>query len=77
MANQPIELAKFSKEFSCPKCGSDKCGTRLEPAPENTQDRSRRARLQWPTNGELMVQSCQICGHVRMSRPLDYQEPTA
>lgn len=68
------ELSKFSKDFSCPKCGSDKCGTRLENEPENNQDRTRRGRLQWPITGELMVQSCQICGHVKVSRPLDYKE---
>lgn len=67
-------LSKFSLLFQCPKCGSDKCGTRLEPAEETSQDRARRQRLSWPP-GELMVQSCQICGHVRISRPLDYQEP--
>lgn len=67
-------LPKFSLEFRCPKCGSDKCGTRLEQAGETAQDHQRRQRLGWPP-GELMVQSCQICGHVRISRPLDYQEP--
>jgi len=67
-------LPKFSLEFRCPKCGSDKCGTRLEQTEETAQDRTRRQRLSWPP-GELMVQSCQICGHVRISRPLDYQEP--
>lgn len=69
-----IKLAKFSPQFRCPKCGSDKCGTRLDTAPEVASDAHRRRRLQWPELGELMVQTCQICGHVQISRPLDYQE---
>lgn len=74
MANdQPIGLAKFSKDFLCPKCSSDKCGTRLDEQPERPQDAERRRRLGWPLQGELMVQSCQICGHVKVSRPLDFQ----
>lgn len=76
MTNAPdnhAALPKFSLQFLCPKCGSDKCGTRLEQAEETSQDRARRQRLSWPP-GELMIQSCQICGHVRISRPLDYQE---
>lgn len=68
------ELPKFSREFSCPKCSSDKCGTRLDEQPSSSQDHDRRRRLGWPRLGELMVQSCQICGHVKVSRPLDYQE---
>ncbi len=67
-------LAKFSPQFACPKCGSDKCQTRLDTAPEVGADLQRRKRLQWP-QGELMVQTCQICGHVNISRPLDYKEP--
>ena len=68
-------IGKFNQEFRCPKCGSDKCGTRLQPAAEVDSDRRQRERLHWPPAGELMVQSCQICGHVQISRPLDYQEP--
>lgn len=68
-------LDKFSPKFQCPKCGSDKCGTRLDPAPEVATDYHRRKRLHWPEAGELMVQTCQICGNVKISRPLDYQEP--
>ena|ERR1700735_22330 len=67
------ELPKFNLAFRCPKCGSDKCGTRLAQAPETDADRRTRERLKWPP-GELMVQTCQICGHVQISRPLDYQE---
>lgn len=69
------ELKVFNKHFLCPKCASDKCGTRLDERPEKPQDAERRRRLGWPLSGELMVQSCQICGHVKVSRPLDYQEP--
>lgn len=69
------ELPKFEKQFLCPKCGSDKCGTRLDEQPSSSQDHERRRRLDWPRLGELMVQSCQICGHVKISRPLDFQEP--
>lgn len=68
-------LPKISLSFKCTKCGSDKCGTRLEPAPEVQADNLRRKRLAWPLAGELMIQSCQICGHVQISRPLDYQGP--
>lgn len=68
-------LPKFQQAFACPKCGSDKCGTRLDAPAENQQDHARRHRLLWPP-GELMVQTCQICGHVQISRPLDYHEPT-
>lgn len=71
------ELPKIEKQFLCPKCGSDKCGTRLDEQPSSSQDRARRSRLNWPPAGELMVQSCQICGHVKISRPLDYQEPAS
>lgn len=66
-------LPKFTPAFLCPKCGSDKCSTRLEQTQEVQADLARRKRLAWPM-GELMVQTCQICGHVRISRPLDYQE---
>lgn len=66
-------IGKFSPQFQCPKCGSDKCGTRLDNAPETQADDIRRKRLRWPT-GELMVQTCMICGHVKISRPLDFQE---
>ncbi len=69
------DLPKFQQAFSCPKCGSNKCGTRLQPAPEAGEDLRQRERLRWPLSGELMVQSCQICGHVQISRPLDYQPP--
>jgi predicted RNA-binding Zn-ribbon protein involved in translation (DUF1610 family) len=71
----PDTLKKFTLAFSCPKCGSDKCGTRLHQAAETGEDRRQRERLHWPSSGELMVQSCQICGHVQISRPLDYQPP--
>lgn len=69
-----FEIAKFTLEFKCPKCGSDKCGTRLQAAAETGDERRQRERLHWPSSGELMVQSCQICGHVQISRPLDFQE---
>jgi predicted RNA-binding Zn-ribbon protein involved in translation (DUF1610 family) len=68
-------ISKFTLQFLCPKCGSDKCGTRLDAPDNNQQDRARRARLHLP-EGELMIQTCQICGHVAISRPLDYREPT-
>ena len=71
------DIPKFSLDFKCPKCGSDKCGTRLAPAPEVPADSRQRERLYWPLSGELMVQTCQICGHVQISRPLDYQPPEA
>lgn len=67
-------LAKFSSQFQCPKCGSDKCGVRLDTSDASTESRMRRTRLGWP-QGEIMVQTCQICGNVKISRPLDYQEP--
>lgn len=66
-------VKKFSPQFSCPKCGSDKCQTRLDVPDASTEFSLRRKRLQWP-GGELMVQTCQICSHVQISRPLDYQE---
>lgn len=71
------ELKKFSNQFLCPKCGSDKCSTRLDTGPEVRQDTDRRSRLKWPLGGELMIQTCQICGHVQISRPLDFQESQA
>ncbi len=66
-------IPKFNPAFICPKCSSDKCSTRLDIPDTSTQDTQRRKRLQWPT-GELMVQTCAICGHVQVSRPLDYKE---
>jgi len=69
------DISKFSPTFQCPKCHSDKCSTRLDLPAETEQDMLRRRRLKWP-QGELMVQTCNICGHVALSRPLDYQEPT-
>lgn len=69
------DIPKFTLAFKCPKCGSDKCGTRLDVPPESQQDSKRRERLQWPLAGELMIQTCQICGHVQISRPLDFQPP--
>lgn len=70
-------LKKFDNKFACPKCGSDKCSTRLDTGPEVRQDHDRRKRLQWPLGGELMIQTCAICGHVQISRPLDFVEPKA
>jgi len=67
-------MKKFSPTFACPKCASDKCSTRLDTSPEVSAERDRRARLKWPLAGELMIQTCQICGHVQISRPLDYSE---
>ena len=75
MPEMTDNIKKFSLQFSCTKCGSDKCGTRLHASAETGEDRRQRERLHWPPNGELMVQSCQICGHVQISRPLDYQPP--
>lgn len=77
MTMTTMPLKKFNKAFACPKCASDKCSTRLDTGPEVQADASRRARLKWPLGGELMVQTCQICGHVQISRPLDFQEPQA
>jgi transcription elongation factor Elf1 len=68
-------IPKFNPAFTCPKCSSDKCSTRLDIPDTSTQDAQRRKRLAWPA-GELMVQTCAICGHVQVSRPLDYQEPS-
>jgi hypothetical protein len=67
-------IPKFSPQFSCPKCGSDKCQTRLDAPDKSNDSMMRRKRLAWPP-GELMVQTCQICSHVQISRPLDYVEP--
>lgn len=69
------DLPKFALAFLCPKCGSDKCSTRLDVPEQGQQDLARRRRLEWPP-GELMVQTCQICSHVQVSRPLDYQQST-
>lgn len=68
------EITKFNPEQKCTKCGHDKFSTRFEEQPTIDQDRRRRERLGWPT-GELIVQSCQLCSHTIVSRPLDYQEP--
>ena len=67
-------INKFSPKFSCPKCGCDRCSIRLDSMAAKGEDFQRRKRLEWPS-GELMVQSCDICGFVQISRPLDYQEP--
>lgn len=69
------DLSKYMSIFACPKCASDKCSTRLDTSPEVAADGNRRSRLRWPLAGELMVQTCAICGHVQISRPLDYQTP--
>lgn len=76
MINGRTEIYKFQPAFSCPKCGSDKSSTRLDAQDTSTQDEQRRKRLAWPA-GELMVQTCAICGHVQVSRPLDYKEQEA
>lgn len=74
MTSMPAEIKKFVATFACPKCASDKCSTRLDTSPETSQDHERRKRIKWPTSGELMVQTCSLCGHVQISRPLDYSE---
>jgi hypothetical protein len=68
------ELPKYTPDFKCPKCGSDKASVQFQASPEIAEEHRRRQRLGWPPAGELIVRGCQVCSFTAIFRPLDFPD---